>query len=540
MNDHPSLQDIPYERWRHIKTGGDIFVTNYLKQRPKELSGNFSDRRDMTPDPATASSALDDVINSFAARMDVVRSGGSKEYQDAISGKQGGVDKQDTDLQTFILKETLPELCYMSKFAWIVQNFTNPSDPRKFPYLIPLRAEKIRNWTYVNNTLVSLLIKDTASVIDPTTGFSTEEKPIQRVFKLLDNGTVETKLLDDTDVEIDPITLLPGSSTDIINIDEIPVVIMELPNPLLKKIDKFQIAILNMESADIDWLRTASLPLYTEQSPGLIGLGNITKSADPTADEDQVDMVLGGSRGRQYPMGADRPDFIAPPADPIRASMEKQAQMAARTRDILKTNLTEMKLPSAESLDMIGQGMEAGLYIIGIILYIAEINFARIFHKYQGTENTATAAYPKKYELRTEADRLKKAESLQTVQQQVGSNIAKKYLELQIIDTLLEGKMPREDYEKMQQEVLNSKFCIYDPETIQNLVNSGILSKELASATLGAPAGDSKTATQEHIARIQAIKVSQTSGLGDVNPDPQFTEDIKKEDSDEVRNVGGS
>ena len=541
MNDHPSIQEIPYERWRHIKEGGDIFVETYLEAREAESSATFNSRRNMTPDPATASAAVDDVINSFAARMDVSRTGGSKEYQECILGKLGGVDKEDTDLQTYLLKETIPELCYMSKFGWLIQNFTQPGDPRKFPYIIPLRAEQIRNWTYVNRELVSLLISDTAAVVDPETGFSDEDKEVFRVFRKLENGTIETKVLDENDVEIDLTTLLPGSSAEILNIDEIPAVIFELPSPLLKKIDRMQIAVLNMESADIEWLRTANITLYVEQQLGFGNLSNLTKSDNPTEEEDQVEIVLGSTRGRTYGHDMERPAFIAPPAEPIRVSMEKQKEIALKAKDILKSNISDMKLPSAESLAMLGQGMEAGLYIIGTILMLGEIKFARLFHKFQGKDNNTNISYPKKYELRTESDRLSKADELKKIQQKVGSNVAKKYLEIQILDTLLAGKMPYDDYSKAVKEILDSDFSIYDPETVISLVESGILSKQLASTTLGAPEGDAAVATEEHIKRIQAVKISQTSGLSDVNPDPTFTEDVKKEDAvNDVRDNGGS
>lgn len=544
MNEHPSRINTPFERWRFIKDGGDLFVEEYLESREAELDADFSARRDMTPDPGTASSAIDDVTNSFVARMDVTRSGGDREYQEVIAGKLGGVDHKDTDLQTYMIKETVPELCYMSKFAWIVQNFSNPDDPYKTPYIIPVRGENIWNWTYVNNELVAVALRDFASVVDPDTGFSTEEKEVYRVFRLL-NGSVTTHLEDAQGEIIDPITLLPGGAPETLDIDEIPVVIFELPIPLLKRIDRFQIAVLNMESADIDWLRTANLPLYVEQGNPMGSAEMLNASIDPTVTTATPNISLGAKTGRLYGMNANQPDFISPPADPIRVSMEKQKDLALRCKEILKTTMSDLSQASAESISLLGQGMEAGLFAIGTVLALGEIKFARIFHKYIGKDYSGvTISYPKKYELRTESERLSKAESLKEVQKKVGSNIAKQALEIQVIQTLLEGKISNKDYEAAIKEVLDSDFCIYDPDTVISLSKEGIISKELASLSVGAPNGDSAKAAEEYIARILAVQVSQTSGTGalasgtGLDPDPAEAERLRKEPTDEVPDLG--
>src|SRR5690606_35567271 len=157
-------------------------------------------------------------------------------------------------------------------------------------------------------------------------------------------------------------------------------------------------------------------------------------------EEDQYKIKLGSSTGRQYPMNANQPNFIAPPADPIRVSMEKQKELSIKCRDILKTTLSELKQASAESISLLGQGMEAGMFSIGTVLLLGEIKYARIVHKFLGSDDEPTVTYPKKYELKTEVERITKAKTLKEVQKTIGSNIAKKHLEVQVLQTLLEGK----------------------------------------------------------------------------------------------------
>ena len=527
MNEHPDRQKLTLDRWRLIKDGGDAFVEEYLVKRDEEDDTLFSQRKDITPDPCTASAAIDDLVNTLSARLDVTRSGGTDAYQAIISGKEGGVDRHDTDMQTFIIRDTLPELCYMSMCGWLINGPSDPNDPYKTPYIEFYKAEDIYNWVYKNNQLVAIGLRSSAAILDEN-GFSTESKTVFRVF-LLKDGKVETHLEDENGTEIDVTSLLPGSSTEQLDLDEIPFVFLRLSVPLLQKIDKFQIAVLNLQSSDIDWLRTGNMVIYVEQTPAFMP-GLVRESTDPTVTPARNEVVLGNRTGRSYAMTADKPDFIAPPAEPIKVSMDKQRDMADQVKEILKTHLNTMKLASSESIDKLSQGLEAGLFVIGVILLTAEIAHSRIFSKYEGRgPNTATIAYPKKYELRTEEARLAKAESLKQIQKKLGSNTAKKYIEIQIMQTLLEGKIPSEDYNNSIKEIMDSDFSIYDPEVLTSLVTEGIVSHQLASTTLGAPPTDSQVAQDEHIKRIEAVKLSQTSGMQSINPDPNFSEKIKKQ-----------
>lgn len=528
MNAHPSIDLELLKRWRLIKNGGDDFVEEFLARREKEDPTSFSTRRGLTYDPATASSAIDDVINSLAARLDVSRTGGSAEYQDIVAGNMGGVDKNGSSMNDFLIKETIPELCFMGKTCWLIQNFTDDSDLRKVPYIVQHTAEQMFNWAYRDGQLTAFAVKFPAAKINPDTGFMDDEVDVIRAFKLTDSG-VETWLQDESDVELDPITLEAGTSRTTLNLTKIPVVVFSLPVALLSKIDKMQIAMLNLESADIEWLRVANITLYIEQGNGFPN-SSLIKSTDDTEEEDAFEVTLGSKNGRRYGLGMNPPAFISPPADPIRTSMEKQKQIETKTKEILKATMASMSLASAESIQLLGQGMESCLFIIGTVLKLGEDQFADTFHEYLNrADNDVTVSYPKKYELRTEAERHKKVREIKDLAKTVGSNTAKKYLEIDAVKTLLDGRVPYADMQTIEQEIRDSEFCIYDPETVTALVESGIISHQLASKSLGAPDTDYAAAEEEHIRRIVAVQVSQTSGTGSLNPDPAFTEKVRKE-----------
>lgn len=538
MNEHPDRGSLQLDRWRLIKNGGDDFVSEYLVKKEYETAIDFAARTAITPDPCTVSSAIDDLINTFSARLDVTRSGGSENFQQVISGNLGGVDREGTNMQTFIIRDSLPELCYMSMHGWLIHNFEEGEQSEfKTPYIIPYKAEDIYNWAYVNNKLVAVALRSDAAVIDEN-GFSTDSVEVFRVFKLVD-GKVVTHLENTEGIQIDPITLEPASSEQTLNLDEIPFVFVRLPVPLLQKIDKYQIAVLNLQSADIDWLSTGNMTIYVEQTPLHSNLPQVKKPEDPTADPIINQVVIGNKVGRSYAMNAKAPEFIAPPADPIKVSMEKQKDMKEQVKDILKTQLNTMSLASSESIDKLSQGLEAGLFVIGVAFLTAEIKFARLFAKYEGRgEDTSKIAYPTKYELRTEEDRLNKATELKKIQKSVGSNTAKKYLEVQVIQTLLEGKIPSKDYDAAIKEVMDSQFVIYDPDTVNLLAEQGIISRALASGAIGAPTSDVKTAMDEHLERIKAVQLSQTVGSG-AAAEPAFQEKVRKE-ADALPDAGSS
>lgn len=526
MTEHPEYDKDLYERWRLIKEGGDAFVEKYLKKRSAEEDPDFTIRKELTPDPGVASSAIEDVKNAFSPRMDVVRSGGSEIYQSLIKGLLGGVDKHNTTMDDFIKTNTLPELLYMGKAGILVQNYVDDADPHKFPYLVHYNADQIYNWAYTNGQLSRLVLKESAQKLDED-GFVASIIEIYRVFKL-DGESVEVKIVNSDGKELDPITFEPGSSTEIIDLPVIPFVIYKLTKGLLHKIDKYQIAYLNLESSDLDWLSTANLPIYTEQRSLVTDLTR--QKAD--GEEDKQTVRLGTKQGRAYSPGMDRPGFISPDSGPIEVSMKKQLQLQARIKDTLKTTLADVKMASAESLVLRDRGLEAGLSAIGATLNAGDLAVALIMHMYMVSAEVPNVAYPKKYELRTEEDRLATVNTLKELQKNLGSTEAKKAVEEIICRTILEGKVPDQELQKMLKEIQGAKLGIFDPETLAALVEAGIVSHELASSAIGAPTGDAAVAAAEHKERITAIKLAQSSsGVADESPDPKLDEKVKKNEA---------
>lgn len=523
MNSHPEYNEEEYKIWRLIKNGGEDFVEEYLIKREQESDTEFTERKDLTPDPGVAASAIEDVKNAFAPRMDVVRSGGHETYQSMVKGLLGGVDGKYTTQDDFLRSEILPELLYMGKVGVLVLN----TNPPTVPYCRVYRAEDIWNWNYTGNVLTKLVLNEEVVKTDEEGLPDGDPLPIHRIFTL--DGNVTMTITDRDDNPLNE-NLEPGEYSETIAVPEITMAIYEMPS-LLRTIDRYQIAYLNLESSDLAWLRRANMTIYTEQGSSLDGLKRKKKEED-TEDQDTPKITIGDTIGRRYPPNMERPKFIAPPTDPIEVSMKKQKQIEDRIKDILKTKLSELKMASAESLTLRERGLEAGLSAIGSVLRGGDIKTAIFIHMYLGSEDYPTVSYPLKYELRTEADRLESVTSLKKMQKQIGPLTAKKEIEKIICQVILESRVPNQVYRTIIQEIDNSTVGIYDPEELNKLVDSGIISHELASQLIGAPPGDYEKAAEEHKERIVAIKQAQsTSGVPDESPDPTLDEKEKKNDS---------
>src|SRR5690606_25812922 len=130
----------------------------------------------------------------------------------------------------------------------------------------------------------------------------------------------------------------------------------ELSQSLMTDISRYQIALLNLASSDINYALKANFPFYTEQQDFRTGshfnqAGDVEEGTDGKGKE----VIVGVTSGRAYPIGTDRPGFIHPSSEPLKVSMEKQEQLKAEIRQLIGlaiSSLSPTKQSSAESKAM--------------------------------------------------------------------------------------------------------------------------------------------------------------------------------------------
>ena len=519
---HPIYADsfLDWYKWRLAYIGGRYFINNYLKPFSiLEDTEDFQNRKlYMTPPPAYAKCAINDVRNTIFSRMsEVTRLGGTESYMDACAGKSLGVDLQGSSMTYFLGMKVLQELLVMKKVGIYVDmpnaSLLTKADVRSknmHPYLYVYVAEDIRSWTLdfseTPNELSSLLIREQRYKLDKYTNFPTDTEYIYKRFWLEDNRVFIQHYTADN-VPTGPTPESDNVDPIVIEMTKIPFVILELSSSLMNDIADYQVALLNMSSADIAYCIRANVPLYTEQFD--------PRSQSPyLKDNGQTEEVkVGQSSGRRYPVGTERPGFINPSAEPIRVSMEKQEQMKEDIR--LLTNLAIKNLqprPGSRTPKTGGDDLGTGLAYIGLELEHAEQQIGKIWSLYEKTKDFPVIKYPERYDLKSDEDRRKDAESIEKLIPSIPSSTFQREMNKCLANALLHGRVSDETMDQIEKEIEESPVTYVPPNILVRDLEQGLVSTQTASTIRGYPPGEVDQAKQDHADRLSRIAIAQSEG----------------------------
>ena len=537
--DYDNMLDKWY-KYRLTYAGGEDFRDEYLKQfSDRENSNDYAERKAISYVPAHAKAAINDVKNAiFQRTIDITRKDGPRSYHLAITGNDGGVDLAGNSMDGFIGRLILPELLTMAKVGIYIdkERLEDGVDIRtqreNRPYIYMYKAEDIRSWTYDSrNQLISVLLRDHDNAIDETYGLVTSEIVRYRLLRKTEEGIL-VQFFNSTGEELHDLRT-------IVNLPEIPFIILDLNNSLLTDVADYQVALLNMSSGDVNYACKSNFPFYTEQySPQSEGAferiaGATTDNSAGTAAAAKVardkEIKVGTTKGRRYPKGLDAPQFIHPSPEPLMASMEKQEKMKQEIRQLINLAITniEPRRASAESKQLDEHGLEAGLSYIGLELEYGERFVAKIWATYESRNKPAPATihYPKKYSLKTDADRRKEGKELTEQAARVPSITYQKETLKEVAEITLGYKIPAAKLDKICNEIDRATVVIMDAETIGTDLDNGLVSHALASKARLYPAGQVEIAAKEHADRLARIAIAQTEGAaaarGIVDKDPE-------------------
>jgi hypothetical protein len=542
-------------KFRLTMIGGKRFVNKYLERFSKrEDTNDFNTRKEITYCPAHAKAALLDIKNSIYERMsDIKRVGGSDSYQTAITGAEGGVDLTGQSMTGFIGCDVLPELLSMGAVGVYVdkppvpENASLAENSRPYLYLYPVEA--IRSWCLDSeNRVTSLLLEDNNFEKDEETGLIIGEVQEFRLLQLLEGGGVLVRFFNAHGVEL-------LERVQLLELEEIPFVHMFLSQSLLTDVADIQIALLNMASSDVNYSLKSNYPFYTEQydpltefldlrdAPGT-GIedesqvsGAVDRNAGTEADakkSNRKEIRAGSSQGRRYAKGIERPAFIAPSAEPLRASMEKQDELKKEIRQLINLSIRNLEpvRASAESKGADDGGLQAGLACIGLELEHGEREIARIWDLYEGNKTPATIHYPTKYDLKTEAERRAEADELTKIRATVPSMTAQRELSKEVVEILLGHKTDNATLIKMQDEIEKATVLEINPEVLRSDHEAGFVSTETASRARLYPEGEVEQAKEDHVERLARIAIAQSDasnrGDNDGSADPNAGKLVKE------------
>lgn len=519
-----------WRKWRLTYRGGDDFIEEYVKKFSNlEDNTDFRNRKLVTPSASFAKSVVNEIKNSIFQRMaDIQRKGGPDSYKTAVEGQGFGVDLHGTAMNTFMGREVVPELLTMAKVGmWVdMPPVTGPTfvdSTGKSPYLYVYKAEEILSWSYRRDRIEefqSVLLVDYIDQCDQETGLPNGTWKRHRLAWIGEDGKCHVMAFDEEGKQID----LEGRPSDqdyIIDLPYIPFLTLELTDSLLTDVSNHQIALVNLESADMVYTLKSNYPIYTEQvddrdfSQHLKGPANPSgqgTQAEATAGPDQREIKIGNSVGRRYRANLDRPDFIHPSPEPVKVSMEKQRMIKDDLRQLVHLALSNIqpKMASAESKAIDERGLESGLSYIGLELERGERQIARIWADYEKSKDVAVVKYPQKWSLQTEEDRRKESAHLEELRDVVPSTTFQKEVSKQIVLKMMGDKIGVEALEAIGQEIDAAETITADPDIVFKGVETGTLDKKRAAKILGWPKEAVDDATAEHTARLAEIAKAQS------------------------------
>jgi hypothetical protein len=553
--DHPEytlLQD-EWEKYRYIMEGGDEFIDQYIKKfSDRETATDLTARKAITPSAAFARGAILDIKNSIFQRMsDIVRKGGSDEYQAAIKGLNGGVDQRGSSMNYFIGRKILQELLFLGKIGVYVDMPTIPNNPTlretksKVPYFYHYAAEDIINWdvSFQDNTMAftQIFLRDhyyRTSVIGLPSDLTyryrqlilTDNGVIVRFYDpdslVVDKSSVDSKFVSNGIINIKNVpagTTFTPSEEYVLDLPKIPFVLFELEQPLTRDIANHQIALMNLESSDISYALKANYPFYTEQRSSMNGSYLKNEENSETGSE----IEAGGTVGRAYAKGLDRPDFIHPSSEPMTASMEKQRNLKDDIRTLVNLSLTSIrsKFSSAESKELDERGLESGLSALGLILEQGERELAEIFSLYERTSNAATVLYPQKYSLKTDIQKLDEVGKLADQREKIPSKKCQKLISKKMASILIGTDVTADELQEVLDEIEQAEYITSDSETINLDIEHGLVSLETAAVARGYNKEEVAKAKTDHAERLARIAATQTKNTND----PQENKEEKAE-----------
>lgn len=519
-SEHPnySINTSDWQKWRLTMDGGTKYISQYLRQFSlKEDQASFLERRDyLTYNPGFAMADIKEIAHAVFDRLgDVSRQNGGLIYQSIISGQQGGVDYKGSTMNSFLGNYVIEELLCMGRVGVFVDMQADipgvKTDPNNtpHPYLYVYKTENITNWVYGNPDrpyqLTGVVLKDEQYTVDKD-GFPTGTQEVERIL-VLNNGVVtETK----------KITGKPDVVRTI-DIPEIPFVIFEIPEALLKKVANHNIVLLNMESADAMFAIRQNFPLYTEQFDEN---GAKTKVAQEKTDGTTgvKEVKAGVSSGRRYPVGTERPGFVNPSPEPLKINMEKEDVIRKQIRSLIHLSIAELsnKGASAESKLSGERSLETGLTAIGQLLETGERQIGKYMSFYT-LETEPTVKYPQKWSLKTLSERLEEAGTLKKQQFTTSSVTCQKEVAKRIARVLLESQSSAETISTIEKEIDDAPGSTSDPDVLKVHLADSLVTRATASKLSGYDDTEAVNAYEEYVQKLADIQNYQRPGVAGVS-----------------------
>jgi hypothetical protein len=541
LNVITSMSDIyrqsDWLEWRYCYEGGASFREQYLEEfSDREDPDEFKRRRDLTPIPAFAKKEVNLVKNSVCQRFpDISRRGGSKSLRDAIDGVGLGVDRRGTSMNNYLTKVIMPELLPMQQVGVLIDAPVIPGPsaadvpPGFRPYLSSYRVEDFRAYpapTESPSDWEAVVLKETVYGFDKEAAEAVET--VQFRYLWLDDtrgGLVTSQKMDENGKPLGPPVFT--------NLTQIPFVVFDVLDSLIREACSYQISILNMISADSNYAIDSNYAFLTRQR----GLDNA--GAHLIGAED--DAATGTRKGLFYDKNADRPQFISPPSEPMRVSLELRKEMKEEVHELVTGTLADLGGDNS---------IEAGLAFIGSCVEQGERRVWDHWTAYEQADprrrNVPQVDYPDTWSLKTDEERVAEANSLLDLSQKlIGQDGRKEVIKL-AVNKLFVGKLKTKGLDKLHTEIDQATWSTSDPDVVIKAKQAGLVGAETGTQALGFNADEAEKAKQDQADRAAQIVQAQSDaadgaarGAEDLSEDSESNKLAREGEADTSAKLGG-
>lgn len=544
-------------------------MREYLIKQKDETELELKERKLNTPIPAVAKEAVKDVRRSITQRLeDVTRIGGSAHYREAVAGEGSGIDREGLSMNLFIGQTVLTELLVMGRVGIYVDNIA-PDGPTMAdgvgePYAYAYRVEDILNWDTMHpeqeGTFSMVLLRDHEISFNQAFGisFPSQHRERLRLVWVGDDGFVRYRFMDNKLAPIVPELL---NNAQLIQEDdgairtqlrEIPFVMPSLDSSLLTDVASYQRLLMNIASNEGMFAMNANSPILAIQQDARAqgkewkkpGAGQPEpggqRSRNPT---ERTGVRSGWVRGRYYSTEEDVFSWVAVPPESLKVTSDYRMRLADEVRQLVNVavqNQTGTRTESRETREISAQGLESGLHFIAMKMQHAERQVAKFISMYEGTKMTAVVTYPKRYRLKTQAERIKDAQEFKKIIDALPTQELKKEGVKRIILDLFTGTVTSETMDRMMKAIDNHPY-IGNFSDIMEMVESGLITRELAGGSQDLSPEEVDQATEEKVkaaaaileaqAKVKAPERSAARGVPEVDPNPQSGEEERAEDA---------
>lgn len=486
-------------RWRQCFDAGINFRNLYLKKySTRETDADFELRKEITPTEPHAKYALLEQRDAITQHLHEVERCGPEEY---LSAMRHNCDGAGNSFNAFLSKTIIPELLVIGQVGVIVDRaavqIMTKADEAASPYVYVIRAEdKLSFTTDSQGNYTKLLVRRHTTLQDDKYGLNSGSKSEQVLFEKIDS---RIKVTTNPDEDNQTVVYL--------DLEHIPYAEAALSDSPMKDIAEYQIALLNLISSDVSYGISSNFPFYIEQAKGQRLYGNAkSEESEQTGEE----TVTGPTRGRYYQ--GEKPAFINPSPEPLRASIDLRNDLKTSIRQILQLTLARLKptRASGESKNSDTSEKETGLAAITIELQNFENKIADLFCDYLGEDDEAEVKYPDSYQAPSVQDRSDEISMLTDVATTSTSKSLRQACACKIAKIALGPS--DDDIEDIETEIEGLDLPVVKIDDIKTLHEAGLIDTETGTVLAGFTPEIAVKAAKDHEARLARIAIAQTQG----------------------------